>query len=542
MKFDLTSFRARAAGLFDGFSRGQKTMLGLVGVGVFAAALLFSRMSSTPSWSVLYGDLPPAEAAKVTEELNGLGVQYRLANGGASIEVPRDRVYQLRLDMSAKGLPAAGSSGYALLDKQGITTSEFRQRVDYQRALEGELAQTIGAIQGVTASKVHLVIPTDDLFTDDTRSASASVLVATSPTQRLSAGQVQAIVHLVASSVEGMQPEAVTVADSAGRVLAAPGRSSDATGDWRVEQQRAFEDGLAGSIEQMLFRVTGGGRAVVKVNADLDFDAVSRVTESFAKPDEATALTEKSTKETYKGAGAGAVGVLGPTGVPTAGANGAAGDPAAAGAAQTPTAAANATNGVQGNEYSRDDIERQFAVGKVTEKVETTPGSIKRLSVAVLLDRKSRPDQARLTNLIAAAAGIDQERGDVLEVGVLPFDTTDAKAAEEQLAAAAGAQKAAQQSGLIRTGIVALVVLVTLLLAWRATRKSAAGVQRIPIDVEPLLELEPVAPVEEEPEVVIDPAELERRARADKVAALIDETPEDVARTLRTWMADRRSA
>lgn len=558
MKFDPTSARNRAASMFDGFSRGQKTMLALVGVGVIAAMLVFTRLNSSPSWTVLYGNLPPDEAAKVTEELTGMGVSYRLANGGASIEVPRSQVYQLRLDMSAKGLPSAGNTGYALLDKQGITTSEFRQRIDYQRALEGELAQTIGAIDGVDAAKVHLVIPSDDLFTDDTRVASASVLVGTAASRRLTAGQVQAIVHLVSSSVEGMSSASVTVADSSGRVLAAPGQSADASGDWRSEQERGFEDGLARSIEEMLFRVTGGGKAVVKVNADLDFDAKSRVTETFDKPEAATALTEKSSKETYKGAGAGAVGVLGPTGVPTAGATDGA-NPAAPGAAQTPTAQAaaggaagaaalaNATgaNGAAGgNEYSRDDVERQFAIGKVTEKVDTSPGSVKRLSVAVLLDRRSRPDQARLTSLVAAAAGIDRERGDVLEVGVLNFDTTDAKTAEKELAAAVGAQKAAQQSSMIRTGVVGLVVLVSLLLAWRAARKSAATVQRIPIDVEPYLELEPVT--SEEAAVAaplsLDPAEAERRARSEKVATMIDDTPEDVAKTLRAWMADRRAS
>jgi flagellar M-ring protein FliF len=549
MKFDASTARARAAGLLDGFSRGQKAMLALVGVGLVAALLVFTRLSSSPNWAVLYGNLPPAEAAKVTEELTGMGVPYRLANGGASIEVPRSSVYQLRLDMSAKGLPSAGSTGYALLDKQGITTSEFRQRVDYQRALEGELAQTIGAIDGVDAAKVHLVIPSDDLFTDDTRIASASVLVGTPAARRLSAGQVQAIVHLVSSSVEGMSPESVTVADSSGRVLAAPGQAAEAGGDWRVEQERTFEDGLARSIEDMLFRVTGGGKAVVKVNADLDFDSRSKVTETFDKPDTATALTEKSSKESYKGAGAGAVGVLGPTGVPTAGATDGS-DPAAPGAAQTPTAGAGtgssaanaAANGA--NEYSRDDVERQFAIGKVTEKVDTSPGSIRRLSVAVLLDRRSKPDQARLTALVAAAAGLDEDRGDVLEVGVLNFDTADAKAAEEELAAVASAQRAAQQSSMIRTAIVGLVVLVSLLLAWRAARKSALTVQRIPIDVEPYLELEPVRDDDAGAAVPapLDAAELERRARADKVSSLIDETPEDVAKTLRAWMADRRAS
>ena len=125
--------------------------------------------------------------------------------------------------MSAAGLPQGGAQGYALLDKQGITASEFRQRVDYQRALEGELARTITAIDGVEAAKVHLVIPEEDLFSDDERQPTASVLVKTKPGSTLDPGQVQAVVHLVSSSVEGLVPEQVTVADDQGTMLAAPG-------------------------------------------------------------------------------------------------------------------------------------------------------------------------------------------------------------------------------------------------------------------------------------------------------------------------------
>jgi flagellar M-ring protein FliF len=554
MKLDLASLRSRAGGLFAGFSRGQQTMLALAGVGVIAVMMLFTRMNSSQEYTVLYGGLPAEEAAKVTEELTSAGVPYRLSGGGTTIEVPRTQLYQLRLDMSAKGLPAAGNTGYSLLDKQGITTSEFRQRVDYQRALEGELSQTIGAIDGVTSSKVHLVIPKDDLFSDDTRRASASVLIGTSAAQRLSAGQVQAIVHLVSSSIEGLSPDAVTVADASGRVLAAPGQNADSGGDARSEQKRAFEDGLARSIEDMLTRVTGGGRAVVKVNADLDFDAKSKVTESFESPENATTLSEKVSKETYAGGGAGAVGVLGPTGVPTAGAT----NPADPNAAQTPTAqatagaagAAGAANGSgAGNSYTKDDADRQFAVGKVTEKVDSAPGAIKRLSVAVLLDRASRPDQARLTTLVEAAAGINRDRGDVVEVGVLPFDTSAQKQADAAAAATVKAQQAARTSGLIRTGIVALVVLASLFILWRGARKSAAGV-RTPIDIEPLLELEPLSDAELAASAAnslpaapaLDQAELERRARLEKVTTMVDDTPEDVAKTLRAWMADRRAS
>src|SRR5947209_2476449 len=224
---DINGARRRAAGVWSGFTSGQKTTLALAVAAVVLGGYFFTKWAAQPTWAPLYGNLGSTDAASVTQELSGKGVQYKLADGGATVLVPQAQVYQLRLNMSAKGLPTGGSQGYALLDKQGITTSEFRQRVDYQRALEGELARTIGAIDGVSSADVHLVIPADDVFADDSRKPSASVLLRPkTPGKKFSSDQVRSVVNLVAGSVEGLTPAAVTVADSAGHTLSAPGQTS----------------------------------------------------------------------------------------------------------------------------------------------------------------------------------------------------------------------------------------------------------------------------------------------------------------------------
>src|SRR5437867_11531888 len=146
MALDVTIARHRAAGVWSGFTSGQKTMLALATAAVVVGGYFFTQWAAQPTWAPLYGNLASSDAASITQELSGKGVQYKLADGGATVMVPQAQVYQLRLDMSAKGLPTGGSQGYSLLDKQGITTSEFRQRVDYQRALGGELARPIGAL------------------------------------------------------------------------------------------------------------------------------------------------------------------------------------------------------------------------------------------------------------------------------------------------------------------------------------------------------------------------------------------------------------
>ncbi|HEV7688450.1 MAG TPA: flagellar basal-body MS-ring/collar protein FliF, partial [Acidimicrobiia bacterium] len=431
---DITTARRRAATVWSGFTSGQKTTLGLAIAAVVLGGYMFTKWAAQPSWTPIYGNLSATDAGSVTSELKSKGVQYKLADGGATVMVPQAQVYQLRLDMSAKNLPTGGSQGYALLDKQGITTSEFRQRVDYQRALEGELARTIGAINGVSGADVHLVIPADDVFSSDSRKPSASVLLRSAAGKKFGTDQVRAIVNLVAGSVEGLTPEAVTVADNSGHVLSAPGDGGlDASGDAQSSQARTFEDGLARSIEDMLVPVTGAGGAVVRVNAALDFDQRSTTTESFAQPAAGQTnplVSESTSQETFAGPGAStaAGGVLGTTGQTTTG-----------------NAASTANN------YSKNSSDRNFAVGKVTEQVKAAPGKVSHLSVAVLLDNKVKAAPAEITNLVNAAAGIDGKRGDVVSVQAMAFDHSAADAAAKEQKAAAAVKSKAQMMNLVRT-------------------------------------------------------------------------------------------
>jgi flagellar M-ring protein FliF len=533
MSFDVTAYRRRAGAIWAGFTSGQKTMLALALAGLLTGGFFFTRWAATPTYTPLYGNLAAADAASITGELTARGVAYKLAEGGATVMVPQDSVYQLRLDMSAKGLPTQGAPGYALLDKQGITTSEFRQRVDFQRALEGELARTIGAIDGVTTATVHLVIPAEDLFTADASKPTASVLLRGKTGAKFSPGQVQAIVHLVASSVEGLQPESVTVADAAGRVLSAAGTDGDA----QASKSKEFEDGLAHSIEAMLTPVAGSGGAVVRVNASLDFDERSTTTERFEKPDPSTPLLSESTnKETFVGPGAAsASGILGTT-----------------------PGAATGTAGAASN-YQKEQADRSFAVGKVTEQVKSAPGRVSRLSVAVLLDRTTKAKPEEIQALVTAAAGIDPARGDIVEVRQLAFDTSQAKAAETQAKKEAAAKGKSELLGLARTVGILLIVLVALFLAWRSARR--ASVTRYPMqgaltagntDAETLMaamtaaarnqvaaahatESLPPAP-SGNPALTIGTSDV-----SDEVGELIDRQPEEVAQILRGWLADRRA-
>jgi flagellar M-ring protein FliF len=532
---DLGALRRQGARAFSGFTAGQRTMLGLAVIGTVLGGMLFLRMSSGTEYAPLFTDLEASDAAEVTAALDGQGVAYRLEDGGRTVMVPRTDVYRTRIDLSADGLPRGGDAGYELLDDQGITTSEFRQRVDYQRALEGELARTIESIDGVEDAIVHLVIPEDDLFSGDAQHPSASVLVSTTEDGGIAAGQVQAVVNLVASSVEGLEADQVTVADGAGRVLSAPGEDglAAAAGDARTSQTAGFEGAMAARIEEMLVPVTGTGRARVNVTAQLDFDRRETTSESFGQPDTAPVISETTDTETFQGDSAAVGGVLGPDGIPI-----------------------DAEAG-EGSSYERSSTERVFANQRITEVVQDAPGDVQRLSVAVLLDEAAGIDVRAVEQLVAAGAGIDTARGDTLEVTQLPFDTSAADAAAAELADARSAEERGQLFSLLRTVGSVAIVAVVLFLAWRSTRKAA--VARFPVAL-PLEVADPddrglpagpasadgddaatstaLPPVEAIPAGPSE-ADLQREELQGQITDLIDRQPEDVAQVLRSWMTER---
>src|SRR3954453_16168970 len=219
MKSALAGTLERARSTFATVSLGQKVVIGLLLVGLLLGGFFFYRWITTPTQAPLFSNLASTDASAIVDELNAEGVPYTLTDGGQTIMVAKDQVYDLRLHMSGKGLPAGQDTGYALLDQQGITTSEFQQQVTYQRALEGELSKTLEALSGVQQAVVHVALPKEEVFATDQGKPTASVLLSLAPGTQLSGEQIAAITNLVSSSVQGMDPNQVTVTDASGQVL-----------------------------------------------------------------------------------------------------------------------------------------------------------------------------------------------------------------------------------------------------------------------------------------------------------------------------------
>ncbi|WP_067473279.1 flagellar basal-body MS-ring/collar protein FliF [Actinomadura hibisca] len=521
---------------FTGFSTGQKAVTISVTAVLLVGGLFFYRWASQPSYGTLFSNLSSTDASAIVDKLSGDGVPYKLSDGGQTIQVPQAQVYDLRLKMSGEGLPKQDDTGYTLLDKQGITTSDFMQHVGYQRALEGELATTIKSIEGVSAASVHLALPEKDVFTEDAAKPTASVLVTTQSGQALSNQQVQAVVNLVGSSVTGMDPANVTVADSTGKVLSS-GQNGDlsAAGDQRTQQTQAFENQMGSSIQQMLGKVLGQDHAAVKVTADLDFDKTESKTQRYVNDPKVPPLSSTRKEEAYTGGGTAVGGVLGPDNIQVpAGGNG------------------------NGNYKSATET-RDNAVGTVTETRQAAPGQVRKLNVAVLVDGKAPTavQTAEVEQLVSAAAGLDTKRGDTIQVSQMPFDQTAANRTAAEAATAAKAEKAAQQATMLKTGgAIAGIVVLALLAGLRARRRRRA--QLTPDEMARLEEMqaaldraqaqalesaerEALPAAGDAPKQPADSSGADREALRGEISDMVERQPEEVAQLLRGWLADRRS-
>src|SRR3954462_550775 len=255
----------RITDAFRTFTAGQKAVTVAALIALVVGGYFFATWASKPTYSILFNNLSTKDASAIVDSLQKSGTSYELANDGQTILVPQDQVNTLRLSLSGEGLPGDAGTGYALLDQQGITTSDFMQHTNYQRALEGELANTIKSIEGVEAATVHLGMPPKDVFADNQDQPTASVLVASKANQPLSGQQVQAIVHLVASSVEGLDPTQITVAGADGKILSTGGGEAIGTGgdNSNDAQTIGFQNRMNTSLQNMLDSVVGPGHAVV---------------------------------------------------------------------------------------------------------------------------------------------------------------------------------------------------------------------------------------------------------------------------------------
>ena len=326
-------------------------LIGLLLTFVAAGALL-TYWARRPDMRMLYQEIAPEEASKITEKISEKGIAYELRSGGTSIYVPRKQVYQLRLDMAKEGLPIGEQGGYKIFDNEKIGISPFVQSVNLKRALQEELAKSIQMIDGVVHARIHIVSAEQTLFTSNAGKTTTSVVLRLRPGYKLSSLNIAAITHLVSGSVEGLTSENVTVIDSQGNLLSSESDSTIASGAGTVQDYRErVEQNLANKVEDMLTAVLGPGRATVRVSAIIDMNSVSTVTEKLEP--KGVAISEEITTGSETGA-------------------------------STPSAAGEPA--LPGLSVKDEIIKTEYEIGKTVTQEVVYPGQIKSLKVAAFVD------------------------------------------------------------------------------------------------------------------------------------------------------------
>ncbi len=390
--------------------RTQRIALIALVVAATAAIVVFVVWASTPQYATAFSGLSEADAGAIVEQLQSDGTTYQLAKDG-QILVPAADVYEVRLRMATLGLPQDGAPGYELFSSNTLGMTDFLQRVNYQRAIEGELERTIKTLDPIQSVRVHLVQPERTLLTGDQQPTTASITVDLRPGQNLASGQVRAITHLVASAVEGLQPEHVVVVDATGKLLTVEGGTvgADASdvSDARRYAESQYAAQVQGKVQQLLNQTLGPNKSVVQASVELDWTE-RQILDQAIDPDQTSLRSQQVLTETYSGDGT----VLG--GIPGALTN-------LPPAAVTDTVTDTATSGL----YQRYEITDNWEMTSTATTATIPAGQIARISLSVLVDNVTDTAQLdTLRNAISAAAGISTTRGDTIAVETLPFDRT----------------------------------------------------------------------------------------------------------------------
>jgi flagellar M-ring protein FliF len=374
-----------------------KLTVGAIAAGVILLAFVMMQMAGQPDYATVLTGLNPAQTAKLTSALDQKGIKWELQNNGTALAVEKSQMADARVALAGQGMPGQMQPGFEIFDKQKLGASDFQQQVMYQRALEGQLAQTIGQIDGVAGAQVQLVLPQDQLFQDQQSSSRAGVLLTTDG--MLQPGAVRGIATLVSNSVKGLGPQNVSITDQTGALLWPSG--GDGGGLSKQAADMKASQALEGQLNALLVQTLGPGKGQVQVSADVNANKQNEDAVTYAN--KGVALSDHKEQETLKGGGGGGGG----------GAAGAAGN--------IPSYAAGAAGGGNSN-YQHKVQDDTFGVSKKITHTQVAPGAINKEHVSVVLDKSVPPaDVNALKQAIQGAAGIDPKRGDTLNVTQVQF-------------------------------------------------------------------------------------------------------------------------
>ncbi len=497
---------------------GSQMVLAVAFIGaMIITALLLVGVFKSVTYVTLYKDLDGAAASEVMDELDQMGIPHQITDGGSTIEVPSGDVYKARIRLASQGLPKSGTVGYSIFDKTNLGMTEFLQKMNFRRALEGELAKSVMELSAVEAARVHVVIPEQHLFEEDQKPPTASVLVKLSSGGVLTPRQIKGITNLIASSVEGLSPDNISIIDYHGNLLT-PQSGSDplaTLSSTQLELRKSVEKYLENKAQSFLDQSIGKGKSIVRVTAELDFDQVERTKETF-DPDNLAVRSEERIEE---GSSEESTTEL---------------DPATEASA----------SGV------KEQIIVNYEVNRTVEHIVNSVGNIDKLTIAVMVDghyneiegedgetileyqSRDSNEVRQITALVKNAVGFSADRKDEIEVVNLQFDTRDLTREQHRL------DTIATRSFYIDIGKKVLFGIAAILLFLYAKKKVGKAFVALSKYVPPLPPPpEPPKPPPPPPEPPIEVKPQQSRM-VDQLRKTAEEKPDEMAKVIKTLMTD----
>ncbi len=503
----VTSITSGIKQTWSGLNKAQQRVVlagGVIALAVLIAIVMYSTRG--PVYEILWSNLDPTDAGAIVSELEKQGVPYELTDGGRTIKVPGDKVHRVRLSLATMGLPSSGIVGFEAVGSTGIWATDFERRVQYIRALSGELTRTIKALSGVEDARVHIALPEETVFVSQRQQPTASVLVKTRPGHNLSTESVRGIMNLVSRAVEGLAPENVTVVDASGKLLSKDVSYGEGLEDISMnsvlELTFAAERELENRLLSLLTPVLGAGNVVCQVRAELNLDQIKITDTTYESEPPGVLRSTQETTEMYQG-----------TGSPPGG---------QAGALDVPS---YSFAGQGESQYQRTEVLRNYEVNERVTETMIVPGAIKKLSVAVVVNKNlNEAERDMITETVTAALGLDPTRQDQISVTGMLFDTTLAEIFDGEPAPAEGLPRVYMYA----IAVAAALVVGTIIMLIVRRRREA--------ELQALLDQEPSAALESAP--AVSPELLARQRHRENVERLARTNPQLVATLIKSWLLE----
>lgn len=508
--------------LFGKLDIKARVIIGIV-TGVVLIGLLFLIFSDTgQDYQPLFQQVSTEDANAIVEELEARDVSYRLADGGRTIMVPSDDVHNMRLQMAGEGLPQQGLVGFEIFDDTSFGTTDFERRVNLYRAMGGELSRSIQNMNSIDFARVQITAPEQSLFVDEESPAKASVMLELNPGVRLTNSQAQAIGNLVASSVPDLSPENVTIVDTSGNLLTPDFNDDDFSSREMTSNQREtesnYEKELRNRLKTMLTRILGPDNFTIQVSARMNFDQRERESVTYLPvvEDDGIPRSTQELREVYYGGAEGEGGVPG---------------------TESNIPGYEELDDMEDDYYEQSDSVTNYEVNEIVEKEVFAPGTIEKLSVSVMVnDEMAEEDLMILENAIQASVDFDEERGDIVNVSSLEFDSS----LEEEMAQAREQEAEAERqrqflyAGLI-AGIIILTLIIIFILSRRTKKEEDMALQGSQVDM--------TVGDSEEDDIELPAHELSDeqkkiRKMKSELDEMVDEQPEEIAELLKSWLLD----